>query len=72
MILTDGLVLQEEKYCKEFLRRDIIPGNNSNELFFEKPDIEGFTDWLESYYPEVKYVNKNLSRSYCFFLVSRI
>ena len=32
MILTEGLVLQEEKYWKEFLGRDIIPENNSCEL----------------------------------------
>lgn len=42
MILTDGLVLQEERYWKEFLKRDIIPQNNSCELYFEEADIEGF------------------------------
>ena len=36
MILTEGLVLQEEKYWKEFLGRDIIPENNSSELYFEE------------------------------------
>ena len=29
MILTEGLVLQEEKYWKEFLKKEIIPKNNS-------------------------------------------
>jgi hypothetical protein len=42
MILTDGLVLQEEKYWKEFLKRDVIPENNSSELYFEESDIEAF------------------------------
>ena len=41
MILTDGLVLQEEKYWKEFLKKEIIPENNSCELYFEEADIEG-------------------------------
>ena len=41
MILTEGLVLQEEKYWKEFLGREIIPENNSCELYFEERDIEG-------------------------------
>ena len=40
MILTEGLVLQEEKYWKEFMMRYIIPENNSGELYFEETDIE--------------------------------
>ncbi len=53
MILTEGLVLQEEKNWKEFLGRDIIPENNSCELYFEEADIEGFIERLERYYPEL-------------------
>ena len=58
MILAEGLVLQEEKYWKEFLGSDIIPENNASELYFEERDIESFVERLEKYYPEVKYVNK--------------
>ena len=64
MILTEGLVLQEEKYWKEFLKKEIIPENNSCELYFEEADIEGFIEKLESYYPEVKYVNKLMMHSW--------
>ena len=64
MILTDGLVLQEEKYWKEFLKKEIIPENNSCELYFEEADIEGFIEKLESYYPEVKYVNRFMTHSW--------
>ena len=32
MILTEGLVLQEEKIWKSFLGKEIIPQNNSCEL----------------------------------------
>ena len=35
MILTEGLVLQEEKYWKDFLGKEIIGRNNSCELYFE-------------------------------------
>ena len=35
MILTEGLVLQDEKIWKSFLKREIIPQNNSCELYFE-------------------------------------
>ena len=64
MILTDGLVLQEEKYWKEFLGREIIPENNSCELYFEEPDIEEFVEKLESFYPEVRYVNRLMTHSW--------
>ncbi|MGX8685477.1 MAG: VOC family protein [Spirochaetales bacterium] len=64
MILTDGLVLQEEKYWKIFLGKDIIPENNSFELYFEEQDIEGFVEKLENYYPDVKYVNRLMTHSW--------
>ncbi len=64
MILTEGLVLQEEKYWKEFLRREIVPENNSSELYFEESDIEGFAQKLENYYPEVKYVNRLMTHNW--------
>ena len=64
MILTEGLVLQEEKYWKAFLGRDIIPENNACELYFEESDIEVFIENLEQYYPEIKYVNKLMTHSW--------
>ena len=64
MILTDGLVLQEERYWREFLGRDILTENNSSELYFEEPDLEGFVKKLEYYYPEVKYVNRLMTHSW--------
>ena len=64
MVLSDGLVLQEEKYWKEFLGKDIITESNSCELYFEEADIEGFINKLESMYPEVKYVNRLMTHSW--------
>ena len=64
MILTEGLVLQEEKYWKEFLGRDIISENNASELYFEESDIEGFIGKLEKSYPDVKYVNRLMTHSW--------
>ena len=40
MILTEGLVLQEQKIWESFLGKEIIPRNNSCELYFEEKDIE--------------------------------
>ena len=64
MILTDGLVLQEEKYWKAFLGKEIIPQNNACELYFEEADIEGFIEKIERYYPEVQYVNRLMTHSW--------
>ncbi len=64
MILTEGLVLQEEKYWREFLGREIVPENNSCELYFEEADIDGFVKKLESLYPGVKYVNKLMTHTW--------
>lgn len=64
MIMTEGLVLQEEKYWKEFFGKGIIPENNSCELYFEESDIEGFVEKLEKYYPDVKYVNRLMTHSW--------
>ncbi|MBR6258933.1 MAG: VOC family protein [Oscillospiraceae bacterium] len=64
MVLSDGLVLQEEKYWREFLGREIVPENNSCELYFEEADIEGFVKKLESLYPGVKYVNRLMTHSW--------
>ena len=64
MILTEGLVLQEEKYWREFLGKDIIPQNNSCELYFEERDIEAFARKLEKLYPAVQYVNRLMTHSW--------
>ena len=64
MVMSDGLALQEEKYWKDFLGRDVIPENNSSELYFEEDDIEGFIEKLENYYPEVKYVNRLMTHTW--------
>lgn len=57
MILTEGLVLQDEKIWKEFLEKDIIPESNSCELYFEEQNIEKFIEKLENLYPSIQYVN---------------
>ena len=64
MILTEGLVLQDAKIWENFLGKDIIPKNNASELYFEEHDIEGFVERLESYYPDVKYVNRLMTHSW--------
>jgi catechol 2,3-dioxygenase-like lactoylglutathione lyase family enzyme len=64
MILTEGLVLQDEKIWKSFLGRDVIPESNACELYFEEADIEGFARRLEQLYPEIRYVNHLMTHSW--------
>ena len=64
MILTEGLVLQDEKIWKSFLGRDILPQNNPCELYFEEQDIEVFVEKLERLYPSIEYVNRLMTHSW--------
>ena len=64
LILTEGLVLQDEKIWKKFLDRDIIPENNACELYFEERDLDAFVRKLEALYPSVRYVNRLMTHSW--------
>lgn len=64
MVLTEGLALQDEKIWRNFLGKDIIPRNNSCELYFEEEDIEAFIEKLERLYPDVQYVNRLMTHSW--------
>ena len=59
MILTEGLVLQDEIIWKSFLDRDIVSKSNSCELYFEEQDIEAFVEKLERLYPSIEYHPKS-------------
>ena len=64
VILTEGLVLQEEKVWKSFLKEEVIFKNHATELYFEEKEIETFVEKLESLYPQIQYVNKLMVHSW--------
>ena len=64
MILTEGLVLQDEKIWRKFLGKDVIPKSNSCELYFEEQAIDAFIEWLEKMYPSIQYVNRLMTHSW--------
>ena len=64
MILTEGLVLQDETIWQKFIEKDIIQKNNATELYFEEKDIEGFVEKLEKLYPDIEYVNPLMTHSW--------
>ena len=57
VIMTEGLVLQDAKIWREFIKKDCIHKNNTTELYFEERDIEGFIKKLEAYEETIEYVN---------------
>lgn len=64
LIMTEGLVLQDEKIWKESLGKDITYRNNSCEMYFEENNIEAFAEKLERLYPETEYVNRLMTHSW--------
>lgn len=64
VILTEGLVLQDAKIWKTFLDKEILPKNNSCELYFEEKNIEEFAKKLENYKEPIEYVNQLMTHSW--------
>lgn len=64
VIMSEGLVLQDAKIWKQFLDKDLIPKNNTTELYFEEPDIEGFVKRLEESDFEIEFVNELMTHSW--------
>ncbi|MBQ5473890.1 MAG: VOC family protein [Lachnospiraceae bacterium] len=64
MILTEGLVLQDEAIWKKFLGKAVSYENNATELYFEERNIEEFVEKLERLYPDIKYVNRLMTHSW--------
>ena len=64
VILTEGLVLQDEAIWKKYLGKEVVPKNNSCELYVEEKEIEDFAEKLEKQYPEIYYVNRLITHSW--------
>ena len=64
VILTEGLVLQDEKIWQKFLGKSILSHSNAAELYFEESDIEAFVKKLEKLYPAIQYVNRLMTHSW--------
>ena len=64
VILTEGLVLQDEAIWKKYLGKEVVPKNNSCELYFEEKEIEDFAEKLGKQYPEIYYVNRLITHSW--------
>lgn len=58
VILSEGLVLQDEKIWKNEINLEIVPNNNHTELYFEESDIETFVEKLNQYDEQIQYVTE--------------
>ena len=64
IVLSDGLILQEEKYWCDFIEKDVIPKNNACELYFEEENVDAFYEKLKMLYPETEFVNLPMTHSW--------
>ncbi|MBO4265396.1 MAG: VOC family protein [Clostridia bacterium] len=64
MILSGGLVLQEEKYWRRFIGKDVHGHNNSCELYFEDENVDAFYEKLKTLYPETEFVNLPMTHTW--------
>lgn len=58
VILTEGLVLQEQKLWESFIGRDVRQQGHDAELYFEENDMDGFLKRLENCGFAIVYVNE--------------
>jgi len=58
VILTEGLVLQEQKIWESFIGRDVVYKGNSAELYFIENDLESFVEKLKNSAYDIEYVNE--------------
>ena len=64
MVLTEGLVLQDESIWKTFIEKEIAHKGHNSELYFEENDMDGFLKKLESWPEPVEYVNPFMEHSW--------
>lgn len=58
VILTEGLVLQEQKIWEQFIGRKVTGKGHDAELYFEENDMDGFLGKLEQSSFRIEYVNE--------------
>ena len=58
VVLTEGLVLQEESTWKKFIGQEIAYHGNDAELYFEENDMDWFMEKLNAWDDEIQYANR--------------
>lgn len=58
VILSQGLVLQEQKIWEGFIERPVVKGGNDAELYFEESDLDGFLEKLDKCDFEIEFIDR--------------
>lgn len=58
VILSEGLVLQEQKVWETALEKQTQFGSHNAELYFEETDLDAFMEKLEKSTFPIEYINK--------------
>ncbi len=64
MVLTEGLVLQDEQIWKSFIQKEIVYRGHDAELFFEENNMDDFLNRLAGWTEEIEYINPLMEHSW--------
>ena len=64
VILTEGLVLQEEVIWRDFIQKEILHKSHNAELYFEENDMDAFLVKLNTWPESIDYVNPMMEHSW--------
>lgn len=64
MVLTEGLVLQDEAIWKTFIQKEINHKGHNAELYFEENEMDEFLKKLETWPEPIEYVNPSMEHSW--------
>lgn len=64
VILSQGLVLQEQKIWEGFIERPVVKRGNDTELYFEENDLDGFLEKLDKSEFEIEFINRYKKHSW--------
>ena len=64
VVLTEGLVLQEEGIWKDFIQKEILHKGHNAELYFEENNMDAFLAKLNSWPEPIDYINPMMEHSW--------
>ncbi|MBQ7797026.1 MAG: VOC family protein [Lachnospiraceae bacterium] len=64
VVLTEGLVLQDEAIWKSFIEREISHRGHNAELYFEESEMDELLKKLENWPEPIEYVNPIMEHSW--------
>ncbi len=58
VVLSEGLVLQEQKEWEDLIHKSVVPSGHSSELYFEEQNIQHFQKKIEESGYNITYINQ--------------